>query len=81
MLAISGLFGAVTQPKTTWRAPERKTKANAIDLEDSDTENPQDAVAPTALDEDQEDNMQVDNEGSKPADAGGKITHTPPTHV
>ena len=49
----------------------------------TDTENPQGTVASTALDEDQEDNMEVDNEGNKgkPADTGGKITHTPPTHV
>ena len=73
-------YSAITQPKTTWGAPELKTQANAIDLEDSDTENPKHTVAPTALDESQADNMQVDNEENKgkPVDAGSKITHTPP---
>ena len=65
---------------TTWGAPELKSKANTIDLDDSDTEQPKDTVAATALDETQSQNMQVDQEANtgKPAEAGSKIQHTPP---
>ena len=73
-------YSAITQPKTTWGAPELKSKANTIDLDDSDTEQPKDTVAATALDETQSQNMQVDQEANtgKPAEAGSKIQHTPP---
>ena len=72
-------YSAITQPKTTWGAPELKTKAGAIDLEESDTEHPKDTVAATALDDSQVENMQVDQENkSKSAEAGSKIQHTPP---
>ena len=75
-------YSAITQPKASWGSPALKIKANAIDLEDSDTENPKDTVAPTALDESEADNMQVDNEEKKgkPVDAGSSANQNKNFH-